>query len=268
MAETFLVPLTGDSVVNQGDVSAGIQQPVRESGFINNQYVPPAERVSLHKTRLGAAMAQAEAKAKAATPAPQPSQVDVLSQQMATLTTAVSALAASQVRGMSQPQEQGAGELQNLIQHNRYSSGEPYTGQQYDLAPDQPDPLNHDFFDPDSAADFHHLNSGYIEREVHRRIDAQREAQQKVSENERLQGQFHAAEAKFKRDSNYQEIMRAAIDRFADSGFKLPLEEAYLQISNETEARNGRRGSSYLPKDVKTLGDIMRYRQQTGRSGR
>jgi hypothetical protein len=208
---------------------------------------------------------QAEAKA----PAPAPPQTEALSQQIATLQTAVNALTASQLANMQRGQaapEREPGELEKLMLHNRYGSG-PYTGdvQDYELAPDQPDPLSHDFFDVESAAEFNHLNNGYIEREVQRRMEATREAQAKVSEKEILEGQIRAADAKFKRDANYKETMLEALHRAGESGWKLPIEEVYLQVSEEAEAK--RRGS-YLPKGTKTLGDIARYRQQTGRIGR
>jgi hypothetical protein len=245
------------------------QQPERQTGFQGGVYMPKAGRTSLHQVRMSRPV-----EAQAPTPTPGPSQAEALSQQMATLQASVTALAAS-VGNRAQPTPAAGRDagLSSLMAHNRYGDGAPYEGQQYGAADDQqPDPLNYDFYDQQSADEFQHHNRGYIDREVQRRLGVEREAQQKTQQQqsaaEWLSGQFTAAEAKFKRDANYKETMEAAISRAANSGWKLPLEDAYLQVSNETEARGDRRGSSFLPKDVKTLGEIMKYRHETGRSGR
>src|SRR5262245_42751358 len=128
MSQTVQVPLTGEFVTPPADTPAQPQpaqeQPERESGFVNGQYVPPSKRVGLHQTRLGVALAKhTEAKA----PTPQPSQAEALREQVATLRTAVNALAANQI-GAGAPQsygapQQDAGTLEELRLHNRYGSG-------------------------------------------------------------------------------------------------------------------------------------------------
>lgn len=268
MEKTIITPVQGEHVTQHGD--GPVQQPAQETGFINGQYQPPSKRTTLHNTRLGPILAARQAEAKA--PAPQPSHVEALSQQMATLQTAVNALAVSHLANRPQPTsapERDTGTLDKLMAHNRYGSG-PYTGesQPYDIAPDQPDPLNHDFYDPDSTADYHRLNNDYIQREVQRQRDAERVAQQNAAQGEEWARQGNHVRAKFGRDANFDEALLAAAGLIIDSGYKLTVEDAYLQASNEIEARSGKRGSSYLPKDVKTLGAIQEYREQTGRSRR
>ena len=256
--------------LNEGPAQPAQPQERPSSGFVNNQYVPPTERVSLHKTRLGAALVK---RTEQAAPAPVPQQSapasDAISQQINQLTNTVALLAANQLsnapRGYDAP-DRDAAALNKLLLHNRYGSG-PYvedTGSQPQWG--GPDPDRFDFFDEQDTSDFYRLTNDHVERTVQQRLDAERTAQQKTAEGEMLHRQLDAAEAKFKRDVNYTETMQAAIHRSAESGWKLPLEQSYLQISNETEARSGQRRSSYLPKDVKTLGAIMRYNLETGRS--
>lgn len=268
MAETIRVPIAGDSVVNQAHAETGIEQPVRETGFVNGQYVPPATRTTLHKTRLGAAMASRQAEAKAATTAPQPSQTEALSQQIATLQTAVNALTASQLgnmqRGQAEP-ERESGVLDQLIQHTRYGSG-PYTGDGSQQQYGGPDPTLFDFYDDLDATNYHKLNNDHIERTVQQRLEAERASQQTMAQLDDLNRQAEALRARFGRDRNFQEVLPAAGQLITESGYKLSAEEAYMQVSNEIEAKSGGRRSSYMPEDVKTLGGIMRYNQETGRA--
>jgi hypothetical protein len=245
------------------EIKAVVPIGLNESPVQPAQQRPEWARKSLHNVKLGQALyGQTEAKAPSPaptpTPAPQPSQAE-LSQQVASLQTAVNALAERQSGNMAPP-EREAVTLDQLRQHNRYGSGP------YGVAPDQPDPLNHDFYDEDSTAEYHHLNNGYIERTVQQRLEAERASQAKASEAETLKTQLAAAETRFGRDANYMETMQAAIDRAAESDWKLPFEEAYLQVSNETEAKKGRGRSSYLPPELKTLGAIVRYNIETGRA--
>lgn len=249
------------------------EQPRPESGFVNGQYKPPSKRVSLHSVR----MRPSQAEAKAPTPTPQPSQTEVLSQQIATLQTAVNALAASQVvahsqglnnmpRGYDAPDRE-PGPLDQLRLHNQYGSG-PYDGQQYSIAADQPDPANFDFWDEQSTGEYHHLNNGYIQREVQRQLEAAAASQQRATQLDDLNRQAEALRARFGRDANFEEVLPTAGKLIIDSGFKMSAQEAYLRASDEIEARSGSRRSTYLPKDVTTLGAIMRYNRDTGRSGR
>jgi hypothetical protein len=208
---------------------------------------------------------QPEAKASA----PAPGQTEALSQQIATLQTAVNALTASQLGNMQRGQavpEREPGELEKLMLHNRYGSG-PYTGDSGGQPQwGGPDPSQFDFFDELDTADFHRLSNDHIERTVQQRLEAERETQQKAAQLGDLNRQAEALRAKFGRDANFEEVLPAAGGLIIESGFKLSAEEAYLQASNEIEAKSGRRVSSYLPKDVKTLGAIMRYNIETGRA--
>ena len=244
------------------------QEQRPESGFANGQYVPPTERTTLHKTRLGAEMAKSAARAEAAQATQQQqSQAEALGQEVASLRAQVNAFAASRLSNPPQAYsapERDAGTLDQLRMHSQRSN-DPYDGQQYDLAPDQPDPLDY-VYDEAAAAEFHHLNNGYIERTVQRRLEAERATQQKAAQLQDLENQYHATQARFGRDRNFDEVLQAATHIIVASGGRTTVQDAYLQASNEIESRSGRKGSSYLPTDLKTLGAIHAYRQQTGRA--
>lgn len=281
MSETVRVPLEGQHVTPQAQAPQPTQQPARETGFQNGVYQPPTQRPSLHQTSAGIRQAykesmerQTQASAPAPAPAPQPSQTDALSQQITQLTNTVALLAANQLsntqRGYDAP-DRRAEQLENLLLHHRYGDG-PYTGdsQQYSIAPDQPDPALFDPYDETSMAEFHHLNRGYVSREVQRGVEADRAARAKADEDQALNAEWDTLQGRYGRDRNFAEVADLALRECANAmAAKKPfsITETYKRVSGEVEARRGRRErSSYLPADCKTLAQIWRYNIETGRS--
>jgi hypothetical protein len=205
---------------------------------------------------LGAAIARSqEQRAPTPAPSPQPSQAEALQAQLNNLTQQVLGIAqnmASQQRGNQGNQWYG-GDSQQQGDGNQYGG---------------PDPTRFDFFDEQDTADFHRLNSDHIEQTVQERVQAELAAREKAAEIDNWRKQVDDTQAKYGRDANFAEVMQATIDIVAKSGGKTTVQEAYLQASNAIEARSGRRGTSYMPKELKGLGAIMKYNQQTGRAGR
>ena len=263
--QTITIPLEGANVTPQQQAPMPTQERP-ESGFQNNQYVPPSKRMTLHNTRLGVAMAkQAEAKAQAAAPEPQPQpHIEALMGELRDLKSAVSGLVTSQ---RPAPERESA-TLEQLRLHNQYGDGTPYTGDSPTQQYSRPDITEFGFFDEQDAADFRLLNNDYIQQEVKRQVEAERTTQRQAAHEAEINRQGEAVRAKFGRDANFDETLLAACDLIIQSGYKLTAEDAYLRASDEIEAKSGQRRSTFLPEDVKTLGQIMRYREQTGRARR
>lgn len=282
MSETIRVPLEGNAVVNQSSVAPQAEPSVQErpeTGFRNGQYQPPAERVTLHKTRLGVALQARQAEAKAPTPAPpQPSQSDA--GRLGTLEAAVTALAATQVANMQQRRYDAPNrELEALMRHNQYSDvPAPYVGDQYGGGYNQeyqpqddfdgaPDPDNYDLWDDYGRAQYKRDLDAHVKEVATRGIEAHTATQRGEAFKEDIARQCEAVRAKFGRDANYDEAANAAKLIHFNAGGKLTIEEAYLQASDEMEAKRGPRSRvSYMPKEIRGLGAMMEYRSKTGRA--
>lgn len=268
MSQKVMVPLTGTNVIPQGEAAPEPAQGVGRAGFEDGIYTPQShtsnERsMNLARNGLGRTIQRsmdqrAGASARASTPAPapsQPSQAEALQSQLNNLTQQVQGLVTNMAnRQQSQAPQYGGYDQQYGQDDPQYPSPEL-------------DPINYDPYDPVHRLQHRTALDAHVKEAVQRAVEADRAAREQAATIEDIGRQCEAVRTKYGRDANYDEVANAAKGIHLNAGGELTVEQAYLQASREMEARSGRRGTSYLPKEIRTLGAIARYNQETGRAG-
>src|SRR5262245_12808374 len=278
MAQTVQVPLTGSNVT-PSEAAPQATQPERETGFVNNVYVPPASRVGIHKTRLGQSIAkqveqqsetaptwvdnrngnggrfehrpvertepQPERSSPSPTPQPPTQPNDAISQQLSQLTQAVTMLAQHQL------------------------------GIEPDTGPRMPDPAQFDFYDPQSEGEYHQALQKYVEDTVQQRLQAEFEpykpALTGIQKQQEMESHFNELRDTHGQEPHFRTTMMAALQMVADSNNQLSIKDAYAKADSR-DNRPGERGG-HLPKALTggkfpKFGAILQHNQMSGRSGR
>lgn len=278
MNHKFVVPIEGTNIVKGGEAAAAHEGvatapesiPARPAsdGWREGIWTPQAttrtERSRyMAENGMGRTIARSmAARAEASAPGPSPAPAPEVSQAAPTAD-----YAAMQA------------EIARLQQEVASFTANPYGGAQYgqddQLYPEpELDPANYDLYDRIQRLQYKNAHDEYVKKQAARAVEADREARRNEANHEALLAEADALRRRYGRDANYSQLVEMALQECAaaaTAGRPFNLIEAYKRASDEVEADSGRRGSSYLPQEVrgvKSLGAIMRYNQETGRAGK
>src|SRR5262245_4270992 len=275
MSQTVQVPLTGSNVIPSSDGPAQPQQTERESGFVNNVYVPPSSRQSLHKARLGQSIAkQVEQQTETA---PQwrdnPNGQGGRFEHRPVERQAEPEPSAPLLKNSSpEPTDAVQHQLNQLTQAVMLLAGvEP------DRGPKMPNAAAYDFFDPQSEGEFYQAMNEYVEAVTQQRLQKEfepyRPALTGIQKQQEMESHFNELRDAHGQEPHFRTTMKVALQMVADSGNTLTIKDAYAKA----DSRDGKPGekNGHLPAALTgrgkkigqiSLKDIVLHNQMSGRS--
>jgi hypothetical protein len=275
MAETRIsVPLEGSSVVSQGDVSSqaqpGVQQ--RASAFQNGQYVPPTERQSLHKTRLGQTLAARQAEQPVETvpvwqdhPGGQGGRFEY--RQVARQAETTQATAPPQSTPANDAMSQQLGVLTDVVKLMAQQQGLIPE----DTGPTMPNPAYFDFYDAEDESRYHAELESYVQQRLQSAIEPIRPALQSLQNNQEMNAQFNELMAQHGDNPDFRAVMKSALEMVADSNSAISIKDAFAYADrrdNKPGERGGRLPKALTKGKLPRFGAILLHNQLSGRSRR
>ena|SRR2546428_3187777 len=264
---TVTVPIQLDGPAEQQ------AQPEPQSGFKNGVYVPPAQRVGPHQTRMGVVLAKHVEQSESTAPVwiDNPRGGGGRFEYRPVQRAEPIPTAASQVAQPSDAVSQQLGVLTNTVKllAQRQLGIEPDTG------PKMPNPEAFNFYDEQETALYHKMLQDYTEAVWQQRKQAELEpylpAMDDAVRRHETDTQFKQLTAKHGDNPHFKQVMAAALQLVADSHNTISLNDAFVK-ANSRDNKPGERGG-HLPQaltrgKLPRLGQILAHNQLTGRSGR
>src|SRR5262245_40245527 len=274
MSQTVQVPLTGSNVIPSSDGPAQPQQTERESGFVNNVYVPPSSRQSLHKARLGQSIAkQVEQQTETA-----PQWRDNPNGQGGRFEHRPVERQAEPERSSPPPAPQATQQPNDAVQHQLNQLTQAVmllAGVEPDRGPKMPNAAAYDFFDPQSEGEFYQAMNEYVEAVTQQRLQKEfepyRPALTGIQKQQEMESHFNELRDAHGQEPHFRTTMKVALQMVADSNNTLTIKDAYAKADSK-DNRPGERGG-HLPQALRQgkfpqFGQILAHNRQTGRSNR